>query len=362
MSNFKVTKDKISLFTHPNADSLILGRIGSYQVVVQKGLYNDGDEVVFAPEKSVLTGQLKSEFEKYLVGPNKDRVKAVRLRGEISSGIIVPPFLVPNIDEIEIGTDVSELLGITKYEPPIPTQLAGKVKTFDMPFVGSHDCEHANVYVNDLIEGERVVITEKVHGSQFILAHNIDDNETIVSSKGLLKNGLTIEESDENSYWLAAKNDDIINKIRSNWTTGVVQIFGEVIPVQGGYSYGQTKPTASLFDIRVNGESIPYDVVPDIFKTHWVPVIYDGVLNLDKKEVVIYSDPERGIHKTRIDYILPKSIVDLCKGNELVSGREVHIREGVVLRPYIDRTAVDGTKLRLKIINPAYKETGEEIN
>jgi hypothetical protein len=45
-----------------------------------------------------------------------------------------------------------------------------------------------------------------------------------------------------------------------------------------------------------------------------------------------------------------------------VSGKELHIREGVVLRPYIDRDAKDGTKLRLKIINPAYKETGEEIN
>jgi hypothetical protein len=52
----------------------------------------------------------------------------------------------------------------------------------------------------------------------------------------------------------------------------------------------------------------------------------------------------------------------LCKGNELVSGKQIHIREGVVLRPYIDRNAVDGTKLRLKIINPAYRETGEEIN
>ena len=82
----------------------MLGRVGSYQVVVQKGLYNDGDEVVFAPEKSVLTGQIKSEFEKYLVGPNKDRVKAVRLRGEISSGIIVPPFLVPNMTDLEIVT------------------------------------------------------------------------------------------------------------------------------------------------------------------------------------------------------------------------------------------------------------------
>jgi hypothetical protein len=103
-------------------------------------------------------------------------------------------------------------------------------------------------------------------------------------------------------------------------------------------------------------------MVPEDFKSLWVPIVFDGQLTLDKKEVVIYSDPERGIHKTKNDYLLPKSIVDLCKGNELVSGKEVHIREGVVLRPYIDRNAKDGTKLRLKIINPAYKETGEEIN
>jgi hypothetical protein len=47
---------------------------------------------------------------------------------------------------------------------------------------------------------------------------------------------------------------------------------------------------------------------------------------------------------------------------EQVSGKQHHIREGVVLRPYIDRDAKDGTKLRLKIINPKYRETGEEIN
>jgi RNA ligase (TIGR02306 family) len=362
MSTFKVSKQKIALFTHPNADALMLGRIGSYQVVVQKGLYNDGDEVIFAPEKSILSGQIKTEFEKYLVGPNNDRVKAVRLRGEISSGIIVPKYLVPNFDQISIDEDVSESLGIVKYEPPIPAQLAGKVKSFDMPFVGHHDCEHAGVYVNDLIEGERVVITEKVHGSQFILAHSLETGDTIVSSKGQLKKGLVLEQADDNSYWLAAKNDGLIDKITSNWTDGVVQIFGEVIPIQSGYAYGQNKPTARLFDIRHNGISIPYDMVPDAFKTLWVPVVFDGVLPLDKKEVVIYSDPERGIHKTKFDYMLPKEIVDLCKGNELVSGRQTHIREGVVLRPYVDRLAHDGTQMRLKIINPAYKETGEEIN
>jgi hypothetical protein len=227
------------------------------------------------------------------------------------------------------------------------TKIKSESKRYDIETEKNH-C----FFANDIL----------VHNSQFIIAHNVDTNETIVSSKGLLKSGLTIEESDDNSYWIASKNDDIVSKIRKNFTSGVVQIFGEVIPIQSGYSYGQTKPTSRLFDIRHNGESIPYDIVSEDFKNLWVPVIFDGTLNLDKKEVVIYSDPERGIHKTRIDYLLPKSIVDLCKGNELVSGSQSHIREGVVLRPYIDRNATDGTKLRLKIINPSYKESGEEIN
>jgi RNA ligase (TIGR02306 family) len=362
MSNWKVSKEKIELFVHPNADSLELGKVGSYQVVAQKGIYNSGDEVVFAPEKSVLTGDIKSEFEKYLSGANKDRVKAVRLRNEISSGIIIPRSLVPNFDNYELGVDFSTDLGITKYEPLIPAQLSGKVKRFDMPYIGTHDCEHANVYVNELIDGERVVVTEKVHGSQFILAHNIDNDETIVTSKGMLKSGFVIEESDENTYWVASKNDDLVGKIKRNFDSGVVQVFGEVIPVQKGYNYGQILPTVSIFDVRFNGISIPYDQVPSDFSELWVPIVYDGVINLIQKEVVIFEDIELGIRKTRTDNILPQDIVDLCKGNELVSGKELHIREGVVLRPYIDRVAKDRTKLRLKIINPKYKESGEEIN
>jgi len=362
MSTFKVSKQKIALFTHPNADALSLGKIGSYQVVVQKGLYNDGDEVIFAPEKSMLSGQIKAEFEKYLVGPNHDRVKGVRLRGEISSGIIIPKHLVPNFDAIAIDEDVSEILGITKYEPPIPAQLAGKVKSFDMPFIGHHDCEHAGVYVNELIDGERVVITSKIHGSQFILAHNLDTGDTIVSSKGQLKKGLVLEQSDDNLYWQSAKNDDLVNKIKSNWKSGVIQLFGEVIPVQSGYSYGQSKPTARLFDIRYNGVSIPYDMVPDSFKSLWVPVVFDGLLELIKKEVVIYSDPEKGIHKTKFDYLLPKFFQQLAEVKERISGKELHWEEGLVIRPYIDRNAHDGTPLRLKLISKYYTETGEEIN
>jgi|GEM_PF-6129437 len=49
MSSWKVSKERITLFPHPKAEKLELGKVGAYQVVVQKGLYNDGDEVVFVP-------------------------------------------------------------------------------------------------------------------------------------------------------------------------------------------------------------------------------------------------------------------------------------------------------------------------
>jgi RNA ligase (TIGR02306 family) len=363
MSNWKVFKTKIEVFVHPNADALMLGKVGSYQVVIQKGLYQTGDVVIFAPEKSVLTGDIKSAFEQYLAGPEHDRVKSIRLRGEISCGIILPKHLVPDFESYEFDEDISELLGLSKYEPPIPTQLAGKVSVFEMPFVGSHDCEHVNVYVNDLVQGERVVVTEKVHGTQFILAHNLEDSKTIVSSKGMLKKGFSIDETEEgNTYWMAAKNDDIVGIIKRNFTKGVVQVFGEVVPVQGGYSYGQVKPTSRLFDVRVDGVSIEYDKVPKEFSDIWVPIIYDGVITLDEKEVVLYEDAEKGIRKTKIDFILPEYIVKMCKGMETVSGKQLHIREGVVIRPYVDRCAKDNTKLRLKLINPKYKESGDEIS
>ena len=131
MSNWKVIKTKIEVFDHPDADRLQLAKIGTYQVVVQRGLYEGGEDVVFAPEKSVLTGSLEEEYKDYLVGPNKDRVKAVRLRNELSCGIIIPPHLIEaqcgkTIAELP-DEDLAEMLGITKYVPPVPTEMDGTI-------------------------------------------------------------------------------------------------------------------------------------------------------------------------------------------------------------------------------------------
>ncbi len=341
MSNWKVSKEKIELFEHPNAEKLQIGKVGTYQVVVQKGLYEDGDTVVFAPEKSILSGKLKEEFQAYLSGSNKDRVKEVRLRGEVSAGIIIPiQFWDQTIIDAEFGADLSELFGITKYEPPIPEELLGKVSIFDMPNIGHHDCEQYRIYINQFIEGEEIIATEKVCGSQLIVAYNFEIDQKLVSSKGLLKDGLSFIEEVDNVYWEATRNNSIFEKIKDNFSSGTIQLFGELIPAEKGYPYGQTEKVIRIFDIRIDGVSIPYNKIPDAFLSLWVPIVYIG--------------PYENIN----------DLLKMCEGQELVSGQTKHIREGIVVRPLIDRMAKDGTKLRLKIINPAYakKITGEEIN
>jgi RNA ligase (TIGR02306 family) len=352
MSNWKVSKQKIALFPHPNADKLELARIGTYQCVVQKGLYQDGDEVVFAPEKSILSGKLQEEWSQWLVGPQNNRVKSVVMRGEYSCGIIIPQELLTELDlaTVSLGEDISEKLGITRYVPQIPQDLEGMVIPINETRYGIHDCEQFSVYAAELIEGERIVVTEKVHGSQAVFFLNLTTGEKFVTSKNQLNKGLKIVENDSNSYWRAAKNVDLWNIIEKQFgapfdnptnekdgSDVTIQVFAEIIPVQKGYHYGEITFTIKVFDVRVNGESVPYDKTGDDFRNIWAPVIYDGPL--DKSTVRKFSE-----------------------GMECVSGKSMHIKEGVVVQPYIDRKAADGIRLRLKILNPKYKETGEEIN
>lgn len=346
MSNWKVIKTKIKLFDHHNADKLDIARVGTYQCVVQKGLYKDGDEVVFAPEKSVLTGRLKDEYSKWLAGPNKDRVHPVVMRGEHSCGIIIPNELIEDLigdlAQVEEGVDISERLGITKYVPLVPFELAGISEPLEISSeYGKHDCEQFSIYANEFTDGERIVVTEKLHGSQSVYYVNLETKERFVSTKNQLSDGLHLIENESNSLWKAAKNVDLWNIINDSFSllagNKTVQVFAELIPVQKGYSYGQTEVTIKIFDVRLNGVSLPYDLVSDELKSLWVPIVHDGPL--DKSTVRHFAE-----------------------GMELVSGKSLHIREGVVVAPYNDRRAEDGTRLRLKIINGRYKSNGEEFN
>jgi RNA ligase (TIGR02306 family) len=147
---------------HPNADRLEIATVKGWNVIIQKGQYQIGDMVVFIPPDSILPQSLIEEYQlDYL--KNNGRVGTVKLRGFISQGLVLPS---PNNRE---GVDVAKVLGITKYEVPEPTfyksrKVVSKKKTNPL-FDKYTDIENIKNFDTVFAEGEMVVVTEKLHGT-----------------------------------------------------------------------------------------------------------------------------------------------------------------------------------------------------
>jgi RNA ligase (TIGR02306 family) len=165
---FKIYKSVVEVRQHFNADSLDLVIAGEYQFVSQKGIYQTGDVAIVIPEKAVLPPVIQEPFKNYLKGPEKNRVGGIRLRGEISQGILLnrveaEKILGKSLDEFEFDADISDLLGITKYEAYIPPSMAGVQKRYS----GEHhyfDCVQYGSQAHEFQDDEIVIVTEKVHG------------------------------------------------------------------------------------------------------------------------------------------------------------------------------------------------------
>lgn len=141
----------VAVSKHQNADSLELATILGWQVVTRVGEVKPGDVVIYCEIDSMLPGAASwlPEAVKQRIEQQKDkewyRIKTIKLRKEISQGLIIPRTNVTNrtiigpdpdvttrssdgIAELSIGSDVTEILGIRKYEPPA---LSGKYAMFN---------------------------------------------------------------------------------------------------------------------------------------------------------------------------------------------------------------------------------------
>lgn len=111
----------------PDADQIELLGVLGWQVVVRKDLdYRPGDMVVYFEIDSVLPNL--PAFEEMQRGKpysaRAARLKSVRFRGQISQGYVRHIADVLPDEVYECGDDVTELIGVTKYEPPAPTDTA----------------------------------------------------------------------------------------------------------------------------------------------------------------------------------------------------------------------------------------------
>jgi len=177
---------------HPNADRLDLVKVLGYQCVTQKGLYQVGDQIVYIKTDTVLPLEPWTEtYRKY----SPKRVKAVRLRDEFSEGIILPIEELNKVYSSKVmngvhvlkwdeGTDVSEILNVTKYEPPIPQDLNAKSSVLPFSLPRTDEDRWENI-VSKLPFNERVDVSLKIDGSSVTYGYKLDEDKFFVTSRGM---------------------------------------------------------------------------------------------------------------------------------------------------------------------------------
>lgn len=345
MSTLRVTAEVLTIHEHPNADALELAQVGLYRAVVAKGAYRTGEMAVYIPEQSVLPAELIEELglTGRLAGGNADRVKAVRLRGELSQGIVCRPKALADVDLTRAaadGTDFAERLGISKWVPPVPPTMNGDVESAPdlLPWV---DIENIQRYPDIFTSGEPVVLTEKLHGSACLLTYFAEDGRLQVSSKGFGAKSLALKEDPRNLYWRAVHGHGVAGiaaGIAERLGARRVGIFGEV------YGSGVQDLTYGADGRRDTLGYAVFDVSAEIDgQVRWLDAteLLDGELPLVPR---LYEGPYD------IDRVL-----EVATGRETVSGRGLHLREGVVIRAATERySPVTGGRAIAKAVSPAY--------
>lgn len=357
MSTLSVTAERLIIHSHPNADALELAQVGLYKAVVAKGAYKNGDYGVYLPEQSILPEPLIEELglTGRLAGKEKNRVKAVRLRGELSQGIVCRPAAMKDWfgpggvydgDDLEThaykGTDFAGLLGVTKWVPEIPTHMAGvMVEAPDlMRWV---EIENIKRYPNIFVPGELVTASEKAHGT-CCLTTVTADGQVFVTSKGFGNKGLAIAGSDSNLYWRAVKAhnvDDLALTVLDHFGADRVGVFGEV--------FGRG---VQDLDYGVNAGIAPGYAVFDIS----VDVPGDGVRWLSQREVAGFCQAdEMPMVPTLFEGPYDEAALMAVAEGTTVLGGGAHIREGVVVRPVVERRSeVTGGRAIGKFVSDAY--------
>ncbi len=341
------------------ADAIEIVTVNSWKVVSKKGEFKEGDLCVYFEIDSFLP--VREEFEflrkssyKKMGDAEGFRLKTIKLRGQVSQGLCLPINILEGPEEfvigvskqpwgdqlqvgpyddafvIEEGADVTEYLGVLKYEPPVPAELAGKVKGLFPSFIRKTDEERIQNMTKeyDSMLDKHYYVTEKLDGSSAtyyfkdgvfgVCSRNLElaDPGEFEPGTVLCEDGIERPKK-ENTFWKVANELRIREKLSS---------LGENYAIQG-----------ELIGEGVQGNS--YKI-----KGHALRIF--NVFNIDKQEYLSLDDMVHFLHKINLDdkplelvpvvnydYKLPPTIEEIIRYADGKSRlNEETDREGIVIR------------------------------
>jgi RNA ligase (TIGR02306 family) len=162
--------------------------------------------------------------------------------------------------EIEDGYDMTEILGIKKWEKAIPSQLAGVCKGNFPTVIPKTDQERAQNLVKEIVAvneaGNKFEITEKLEGSSMTCY-------LIKGEFGVCSRNMDLKETEGNSFWATARKEGVEAKMRAVDEHWDFAIQGELIGpgIQGNiYNLKETEfRVFDVYNIQLGGYLDPAD-------------------------------------------------------------------------------------------------------
>lgn len=320
----------------PEVHSLDLANALGWQIVVGRGLYKEGERVVYVPPDSVMPQELSDvlDITKYL---SNGRVRQNRLRGEPSYGAtvsrdVVLKFTGIDINEVPLETEMAEALGITKYEPPVRTNVGDAAP--DNPYFPKFtEIESLRRYPNLIPEGTPVVVTEKIHGTNSRVG--MVDGELIAGSRKHVRKNPEETAWGSNLYWWPLSIPNVRNLVETLGKDNLtVAIYGEIYgKVQKGYTYGIPGQLGyRAFALNVDGKYLDFPdfaMICERFNVEIVPVL--------------------GIIPYSFD-----AVRELVESQGKTTFNDEHPIEGGVVTPYKEIIDPRFGRVSLKYISDAY--------
>ncbi|MES2133114.1 MAG: RNA ligase (ATP) [Bacteroidota bacterium] len=309
------------------AEAIEKAGVLGWQLVIRKGEFKVGDLCVYCEIDSVLPD--KPEFE--FIRAKTNRIKTIKLRGQISQGICFPLSVLPEGTTIAEDIDVTEVLGVTKFEPPIPANLAGEMKGLFPSFIPKTDETRVQV-LEELLEkyeGMSCYITEKLDGSSatFYMKDGVF---------GVCSRNLDLLYNESNSMWKFAIENKLEEKLKVFNKNIALQgeIIGEGIQKNKYKLRGQTVYFFNVFEI-------------DTYRYFSLKEVKQLLVDLDLKMVHVLEE----------NYRLENSVEALISKSKMKSVlNKDTIAEGIVIRPVeekVDKYIMQG-RVSFKAINPDF--------
>jgi RNA ligase (TIGR02306 family) len=235
------------------ADAIELAIVDGWQTVVKKNEYRVGDLAVYLEVDSWVPTELapflsKGKEPRVFNGVKGERLRTVKLRGALSQGLLISrDIALPMTNNFVEGDDVTEILGIQKWERPVPAALVGEMKGSFPSFIPKTDQERAQNLVAEIVAateiGMKFEITEKLEGSSMTVYR-------YQGEFGVCSRNIDLKRDENNTFWSVALRDELEAHMMSIDPYWDFAIQGELIgPGIQGNIYGLTKHEFHVFDV-----------------------------------------------------------------------------------------------------------------